>query len=205
MIHIEVHERINFTKEEVEKHILAVNDAVKALNSKRFKQNFLKLKLTNTDGLTNLEIYEKLMSGADDLNPAVDRDIDVYVEMYFKNNKVVGWTKPSINKTYLNRKFFKNFDSADVACNLVHEYLHKVGFDHHSAKEHTSVPYAIGYLVEDSIREMWKNPGLYEDDDLTVETPVEQPVEVEEPVEAKKLYCKRLWYTLWLKKVCWYE
>ena len=163
MINIQVHERVNFTKEEIEKHILAVNNAVKVLNSKRFKEKFLKLKLTNTDGLNNTQIYDKLMSGADDFNPEVDRDIDVYVEMYFKNNRVVGYTKPSINKTYLNRKFFRSFDAADVACNLVHEYLHKVGFDHYSAKEHSSVPYAIGYLVEDCIREMWKNPSLYDD------------------------------------------
>lgn len=202
MINIHVHERVNFTPEEIEKHEKAVEEAFIVLNSQRFKNKFLETKLSSTEGLTNLQIYEKLMSGYDEFNKEVDRDIDVSVEMYYKNNKVVGYTYPTTHKTFLNRKFFKSFDTADVACNLVHEYLHKVGFDHKSAKEHTSVPYAIGYLVEECIRELWHNPGLYE-----VE-PVEPPQVTEGPEpssDAKVMYCKRLWYTLWTKKVCWYE
>ena len=201
MININIHERINFTDKEILKHEKAVEEAYIVLNSQRFKEKFLTTKLTNTEGLSNFQIYEKLMSGYDELVKQEDRSIDVYVEMYYKNNKVVGWTTPSSERTYLNRKFFQNFDTADIACNLVHEYLHKVGFDHNSAKEHTSVPYAIGYLVEECIRELWHNPGLYEVE--IVAQPPSLPEEV--PEEAKKLYCKRLWYTLWTKKVCWYE
>jgi hypothetical protein len=211
-ISIDVHERVNFTPEEVKKHQQACTDAVKVLNSKRFKERFLKEKLTSVEGLTNLQVYEKLMSGVDLFNKTADRDIDVFVEMYYQNNRVVGYTTPNINKTYLNRKFFSDYDAADVACNMVHEYLHKVGFDHVSAKESTSVPYAIGYLVEKCIREMWLNPGLYEESVDGVESPKPEPKPT--PVEAKpetvpevpkQLYCKRLWYTLWTKKVCWYE
>lgn len=217
-IKIEVHERVNFTEEEVKKHKQACEDAVKVLNSKRFKERFLKEKLTSVEGLTNLQIYEKLMSGVDLFNKAVDRDIDVFVEMYYKNNRVVGYTTPSINKTYLNRKFFSGYDAADVACNMVHEYLHKVGFDHNSASETSSVPYAIGYLLEKCIREMWLNPSLYEEsvdgEELPPPVPVEtkpEPVPVPTPEPApqtppeRKMYCKRLWYTLWTKKVCWFE
>jgi hypothetical protein len=204
MINIQVHERINFTPEESEKHAKAVEEAWIVLNSQRFKEKFLKLKLTSSEGLSNLEVYEKLMSGYDEISKESDRDIDVYAEMYYKNNRVVGYTSPSTRKTYVNRKFFQNYDTADVACNLVHEYLHKVGFDHKSAKEHSSVPYAIGYLVEGCIRELWLNPGLYEVEPLetTNQNTNESP---EIPEEAKKMYCKRLWYTLWIKKVCWYE
>lgn len=202
MIHIHVHERVNFTPEEKVKHEKAVEEAFIVLNSQRFKNKFLETKLSSTEGLTNLEIYEKLMSGYDEFNKEVDRDIDVSVEMYYKNNKVVGYTYPTTHKTFLNRKFFKSFDTADVACNLVHEYLHKVGFDHKSAKEHTSVPYAIGYLVEECIRELWYNPGLYEVERVEPPEVTEAP---EPPSDAKVMYCKRLWYTLWTKKVCWYE
>lgn len=204
-ITIQVHERVNFTSAEVEKHQKACEEAVKVLNSKRFKELFLKEKLTNKQGFTNLEIYEKLMSGSDKKNPEADRDIDVFVTMYYKNNKVVGYTYPSIKETYLNRKFFSSYDVADVACNLIHEYLHKVGFGHDSASEDSSIPYAIGYLVEKCIREMWLNPGLYDDTEAPIEEPIEEPVEDDEPEDAKKLYCKRLWYTFWTKKVCWYE
>lgn len=206
---IQVHERVNFTPKEVAKHKQACIEAEKVLASKRFKDKFLEKKLTNNLGHSNIKIYEMLQSGSDNFNKEVDSDIDVYVEMYYKNNKVVGYTTPSINKTYLNRKYFTGYDAADVACNLVHEYLHKVKFDHKSASEHTSVPYAIGYLVEECIREMWKNPGLYDESATALELPVETPIEYPEkndiPVEAKKLICKRLWYTFWTKKICWFE
>ena len=202
---IQVHERKNFTTDEVIKHVAACIKAEKVLNSKRFKELFLELKLTNTRGFTNLQIYEKLMSGSDAHNKEEDQDIDVFVEMYYKNNSTVGYTYPNINKTYINRKFFSKYTPAEVACNLVHEYLHKAEFDHHSAKEHTSIPYAVGYLVRDCIEEMELDPGLYEDDENSIE--FENPVEPEkdEAPEIKKLYCKRLWYTLWTKKICWYE
>ncbi len=204
MIDIHVHERVNFTKEETEKHEKAVEETYIVLNSERFKQKLLKLKLTSTEGLSNLEVYQKLISGYDEINKEADKDIDVYVEMYYKNNKVVGYTYPTTKKTFLNRKFFKNFDTADIACNLVHEYLHKVGFDHKSAKEHSSIPYSVGYLAEECIRELWHNPGLYEVK-LIEEELAGSFEESEMPKEVKKLYCKRLWHTLWTKKVCWYE
>lgn len=60
---------------------------------------------------------------------------------------MVGYTKPSINRISINEKFFRNFTSAQIAGNLAHEWVHKLGFDHRSAKEYDSVPYAIGDIV----------------------------------------------------------
>lgn len=220
---IDIHEQTNFTAEEKKIYAEAKVAVEKVLNSKRFKTKFLAAKLTNVEGLTNEKIYTKLMSGIDLFNKTADYDIDVYVEMYYKNNRVVGYTTPSINKTYLNRKFFSQYDAADIACNMVHEYLHKVGFDHESASEHTSVPYAIGYLLEACIREMWAKPKLYNDEPEVKPVPVEvpepettpepkplpnplpEPKPEPVPESVKKKVCKRLWYTLWLKEVCWYE
>lgn len=202
-VSIDVHEMINFTEEESKKYKRAVAAAKFALNSKMFKDELMKLQLTSVEGDTNLQIYEKIRSGVDLFNKEVDNDLDVYVTMYYKNNKVVGYTNPSTNKTWLNRKFFSQYDEADIACNLVHEWLHKAGFDHNSASDHTSVPYAVGYLVEKVIRAIYK-PITETPKPEPVPEPVPTPVEpAPEPV--KKQVCKRLWYTLFIKKVCWYE
>ena len=150
---IEVHEQDGFTEEEKALYRRAVQKAEAALNSKKFYTEFMKSKFTSTKGLSNQEIFDMLMSGIDMFNKAEDHDIDVFITMYYANTRVVGYTNPSTCKTWVNRKFFSEYDEADISCNLIHEYLHKVGFDHKSAKELTSVPYAVGYLLERVIRE----------------------------------------------------
>jgi hypothetical protein len=208
-LNIKVHNANGFTKEQLAYYTEAVVKTQRVINSKRFKEKFLKLNLTNNKGMTNLVIYEKMISGAEVLDPVIDNEVDVFITMYYKNNRTVGYTYPSTKETWVNSKFFNQYEHADIGCNLIHEWTHKLGFGHDSAKEHTSVPYATGYLVEDCIREMEKNPDLYKDeeDELPPPIPVEPPpVPVEIPVETpKKKVCKRLWYTLWLKEVCWYE
>lgn len=215
---IKVHNAKGFSEEQLEKYMKAVSKTQRVLNSERFKKKLLKLKLTNTRGFTNQQIYDKMMSGAENLDPIVDNEVDVFITMYYKNNRTVGYTYPSVKDTWVNSKFFNQYDEADIGCNLVHEWLHKLGFDHESASEHTSVPYAVGYLVEACIREMINSPELYEDGEVPPPIPDEAvppkplpevpdvvvipPIPVEQP---KKKVCKRLWYTLWLKEVCWYE
>jgi len=48
-----------------------------------------------------------------------------------------------------------------VAGNLAHEWTHKIGFDHKSAAEHDSAPYAIGYIVDELAAKVLKGSKLY--------------------------------------------
>lgn len=100
------------------------------------------------NGLSNAEIYEKLHRGAEALNPAVNYQLDLHVEMYFKNNKTVGYTYPKVMTVYTNSKFHNKRDACGVAENIFHEWTHKMGFGHRNASAKFSVPYAHTRVVE---------------------------------------------------------
>lgn len=210
---IKVNKHEGFNDDQLQKYLKAVEFTEKVINSERFKSKLLKLKLTNTKRFTNQQIYDMMMTGAENLEPIEDKEVDVFISMYYKNNRTVGYTYPSTRETWVNSKFFNLYEPADIGCNLIHEWLHKLGFDHSSASEHTSVPYAVGYLVEECIREMLKSPHLYDEEapppipevPKPLPAPLPEPKPKPEAKPVKKKVCKRLWYTLWLKEVCWYE
>jgi hypothetical protein len=73
---------------------------------------------------------------------------------------VIGYTYPTIVTTYANKKYFlSNLESmsgnAAIFANIIHEYLHKVGFDHsfyNNATRRYTVPYAMGDIAEESYK-----------------------------------------------------
>ena len=205
---ITVHKIAGFSDAQLEKYKRAVALTEIILNSEKFYEELMKLKFTSAKDKSNQEIYNMIMSGAETLEPVEDNEVDVFINMYYKNNKVVGYTMPSTRETWVNSKFFEQYEPEEIGCNLVHEWMHKLGFDHVSAKEHTSVPYAIGYLVERLIKEYLAQPKPKPIPEIPKgeNKPEPSPVETEPvPSVEKKLVCKRIWYTFWLKKVCWYE
>lgn len=106
----------------------------------------------NNNGLTNSQIYQTLLDAAEKLKPAKNNTMDVGVKLYYANNSVVGYTNPSITYINVNKKFFNSYDPNEVAGNLFHEWLHKLGYGHDStatARRPYSVPYAIGYMIRD--------------------------------------------------------
>ena len=151
-ITFEVHGTKNFTEQERQKFSLAIKKAEEVLNSEEFKDAVLIYPFDQANGTTNKEIYDMIMSGADKFNTMEDGDIDVQIEMYYSFGRAIGYTYPSTWFTWINRKFFKRFDHSEIAGNVVHEYMHNLGFGHRTAKDHDSVPYAIGYLVRDMVK-----------------------------------------------------
>jgi hypothetical protein len=127
------------------------------MNSEEFKERVLNFKNTQDErafasnkGLTNEEIYELIMEGREDLQPDTSGEMNFFLKLYNKPwSRVVGYTTPDTNLININWKFFKNFGPHQVAGNLAHEWLHKMGYGHRSAREHDSVPYAIGNLVRE--------------------------------------------------------
>lgn len=176
-LRIEVHAREGFTETELVTHQRACENLEEVINSEVFRQMVLSTHFTSTNGLSNQQILDRIYSGADNINTEPDGDIDVHVIMYYKSNRTVGYTYPGTHKTWVNRRFYG--EVKDIANNLIHEYLHKVGFDHSSASEHTSVPYAIGLIIEVLI-----------DRELEVEP------------KQKIWVCYRSWRSLWLRQTC---
>jgi hypothetical protein len=147
----------NFQDDEEEKVVEAI-EIIKKIKTSEFKNRVLnftfngKKQFNDNNGLSNEEIYQLLISGKEELEPVVDSEMDLELELYYTWKNTVGYTTPGEMTIYLNRKFFTNFNSLQVAGNLFHEWVHKLGFDHastYSVERDSSVPYALGYIIEE--------------------------------------------------------
>lgn len=147
-----------FSASDEDKYDQAVAIVKKVVATEAFRTKVLNHKwngtktFANNNGLTNAQIYQSILDAAEKLTPKKNNTMDVGVKMYYANNNVVGYTNPSITYINVNTKFFNNYDANEVAGNLFHEWLHKLGYGHDSsatAKRPYSVPYAIGYMIRD--------------------------------------------------------
>lgn len=98
------------------------------------------------------EVYKKIMSGAETLDPVEDGEADIYVELDRSFSwSAIGYTYENTKWQWIYNRFFKGATVAGIAGNLAHEWCHKIGYDHEfkwtELREH-SVPYAVGYYVE---------------------------------------------------------
>lgn len=101
-------------------------------------------------GLTNAQIYQRIIDGAEKLQPSKNNRMDMGVKMYYENSNTVGYTMTNSKNINMNKKFFNKYTAASVSRNMMHEWLHKLGFKHavnYSTSRNYSVPYAIGNLV----------------------------------------------------------
>ena len=146
-----------FKPEARKKLDLAFQALEAAVNSEEFKNRVINFKNTKGErsfasnrGFTNEEIYQQFMEGRETLQPNTPGEMNFYLKLYNRPwSRVIGYTSPDTNTININWKYFKNYEPAEVASNLAHEWTHKIGYDHRSAKEHDSAPYAIGYIVGD--------------------------------------------------------
>jgi hypothetical protein len=105
----------------------------------------------NNDGYTNAEIYQIILDGAEELNKSKDNEMDLPVVTYYESSSTVGYTSTDVNTIYMNTKFLDQYTAAEASGNMMHEWLHKLGFSHsyyYSSSRDYSVPYAIGYIME---------------------------------------------------------
>lgn len=149
---------VNFPAPEEKKVYEAVELIKKVVASSEFKERILnhtyqgKKIFVDNNGLTNEQIYQLIVEGAETMNPTKNGRMDVELELYEQSGRTIGYTYPHTPRIWINTKFFKRYNPVQVADNLFHEWLHKLGFDHsqkYSNSRNYSVPYAIGYLVEE--------------------------------------------------------
>lgn len=102
-----------------------------------------------------VDIYENILAGNEKLQPEKDGEVDMEVEFYYASNSTVGYTYPNVKRIYVNTKFFDGYAISSVAANLIHEWLHKLGYGHDSAA--TSIrPYSVPYGVGSIMRSLGK-------------------------------------------------
>lgn len=145
-----------FSRTHEEKVMEAIELIKQVVASDEFKKKVLnktyngKKAFVDNNGLTNAQIYKKILDGAEKLSPSKNNTMDLHLTTYYVNANVIGYTTPSTKTIFMNRKYLAKFRPYEVAMNLFHEWLHKLGFGHavnnNSSRPH-SVPYAIGYIV----------------------------------------------------------
>lgn len=149
---------VNFPQEQEAKVHKAVELIKKVVASPEFKERILnhtyegKKTFVDNKGLSNEQIYQIIADGSETMIPGKNGRIDVELELYQQANTTIGYTYPNTTRIWINTKYFNKYTPVQVADNLFHEWLHKLGFDHaikYSKKRNYSVPYAIGYLVEE--------------------------------------------------------
>lgn len=220
-IRINVTKREGFSAVQAKRHQSAADAVEVVINSLEFKQAVTKIKSFVSSSKNGVQVYDKIMTGEETLQRGVDYEFDVHVIMYEENNSTVGYTYENDRRTWVNNKFFKQYTLGEIGANLVHEWLHKAGFDHTAEwteERKNSVPYRIGYLVGDMVDEMLAGKKYTDLYPVVVEVPIKPvptpenptpkpvptPVVVTPPPPQKKV-CKRLWYTFWTRQVCWLE
>jgi hypothetical protein len=156
-LNFEINVKLNNFNPTQEDKILIASDLIKkVIASEEFKASILnyqyngKKQFIDNDGLSNGEIYKKIIEGAEKLIPKADNEMDLELVLYTSNDTVIGHTTPNQLKIWMNSKFFNQNNPAKVTENMMHEWLHKLGFKHDYARTASrpfSVPYAVGYLV----------------------------------------------------------
>lgn len=157
----------NFDQSDKDKVNQALRELKAVVKSPEFKYEVLRHTyngaetFVNNNGLTNAEVYQTILRGAETLLPDADNEMDLELQLYYKRfSSTVGYTYPGKLRIYMNTKFFDRYETEDVANNVMHEWLHKLGFGHDSkrtARRPYSVPYAVGNIIEDLIIEMRKS------------------------------------------------
>lgn len=200
----------NFTEIEQAKIHKSAKVVTVILNSKEFKERVVnhtyngKKHFIDTT-LSNEQVYEKVMKGAEMYAPAANGNMDIGLEMYYQLTTTIGYTTAKSDTIYLNRKYHNKYDEYDEANNIVHEWTHKLGFDHaekwSESRDH-SVPYGVGYIVDELASIIKENPLALTPINSQNQAPIPAQVEVK-PV-LKKTVCASSWRT-WFRKVCWEE
>lgn len=146
----------NFDATQEDKVLQAADLIKKVVATEEFKNEILnhtyngKKMFVDNGGLSNAEIYKKILEGSEKLRPGTDNEMDLDLEVFRRSDDTVGYTFPNVIKVWMNAKFLNKNAAYKVTTNMMHEWLHKLGFKHSRNRTPSrpfTVPYAIGYLV----------------------------------------------------------
>lgn len=153
-----------FSNELREKVIAASQKLEVVLASKAFKSAVLnhtykgKKQFVQNGGLTNEQIYRSIMIGREKLHKEIDYTMNLTLQTYYEDSLTIAYTYSWSDLIYVNTKWYDRFGQSQIASNLTHEWLHKVGFAHdysNTSRRPYSVPYGVGNIVEALVREMY--------------------------------------------------
>lgn len=127
----------NFTQKENLKLKKCKRLLVLVCNDSRFKDEILDAdfsgETSHFKNCSNLEIYLHIMSGKETLLPEIDNEADISLKYFTPNvfnNSTVGYTYVTVLTQWINRNYLRFQSFVKVASNILHEWGHKLGFDH---------------------------------------------------------------------------
>lgn len=152
-----------FSSKQEEKILQAAELIKKIVISDVFKKKVLnytyngKKTFVDNGGLSNKQVYLRILKGAEKMtNLGNNRTMDLEIELYTDlESNTIGYTYPNIVRIFMNRKYFNKFQPYQVADNMMHEWLHKLGFKHEveaTPSRRHSIPYAVGYIIKNLAR-----------------------------------------------------
>lgn len=111
--------------------VVKVNDVV---SGQCFREKMLAMDLIQTEGRTPAQVVDSL------------KGVKIDTEMYWTIKRVLGYTLPSAQKIWINRRYMLQWNHCDLGSLLAHESSHKVGYGHDyqsTSRRPKSVPYSI--------------------------------------------------------------
>lgn len=148
---------IGFTATQEEKISKAAELIKKVVASNEFKNRILNYtykgrKAFVDSNFSNAQVYKKILEASEKMTSGGrNNTMDLEIELYNDDTTTIGYTYPRIVRIFMNTKYFNRFNATQVADNMFHEWLHKIGFTHEvdaTVSRRHSVPYAIGYMVK---------------------------------------------------------
>jgi hypothetical protein len=116
------------------------------------------------ESMSNEEIYDLIMNGDEKMRPGTEGEMNfnstVKICKWYQKpgvwcRKVIGSTSPSSSKMItLNWKFYKNYEVPQMVSNMVHEWLHLLGFLHGKVNMRQEVPYVVGGIAGQVAKEI---------------------------------------------------
>lgn len=109
--------------------------------------------------LSNEAVYMAIMSGGESLSPESDQEADISVTVATGSRGVIGWTNPHTPMQWISSWFINSsdVDAVEIAGNLAHEWMHKIGFDHafnYYNGRNDTVPYSVGEMIVSLARQV---------------------------------------------------
>lgn len=129
--------------------ITAIGYLHQVFDSKEFKDAVLAAKFTNTNGLSNKQIYKLIMTTKMVVN------VDYFYGNWKQNHvwHTMGYEDPNDDYVHANKYFIT--DAITMMSLIGHELMHEpLGFHHDSASEYSSVPYTMNAITESVAKQL---------------------------------------------------
>lgn len=154
LVDIKLHGLNNCSEVEKDFCVKAIRLELQILSSLEFKLALLRSRVRESNGLSNLQCYERIVGGFDTWNRAMDHALDMMITIYDGgSSRTIGYTTVGRLGVHTNRIFIKYWmqdghGMAMAAGHFFHEYLHQSLSLVHKVHSGSAV-YTWGYLVRD--------------------------------------------------------